>query len=40
VAKKEKLTLENFGCSGATTTSIFAQTGCPAEIQLRPPPAV
>ena len=31
VAKKEKLTLENFGCSGATTTSIFAQTGCPAE---------
>ena len=29
VAKKEKLTLENFGCSGATTTSIFLQTGCP-----------
>ena len=29
VAKKEKMTLENFGCSGATTTSIFAQISCP-----------
>ena len=29
VAKKEKLTLANFGCSGATTTSIFTQDGCP-----------
>ena len=29
VAKKEKMTLLNFGCSGATTTSIFTQTGCP-----------
>ena len=29
VAKKEKLQLENFGCGGATTTSIFTQIGCP-----------
>jgi lysophospholipase L1-like esterase len=28
VAKKEKLQLENFGCGGATTTSIFSQIGC------------
>ncbi len=28
VAKKEKLQLENFGCGGATTTSIFTQIGC------------
>ena len=31
VAKKEKLTLANFGCSGATTTSIFDQIGCPVD---------
>ncbi len=30
VAKKEKLQLENFGCGGATTTSLFTQIGCPA----------
>lgn len=29
VAKKEKLQLENFGCGGATTTSLFTQIGCP-----------
>ncbi len=28
VAKKEKLTLENFGCGGATTVSIISATGC------------
>jgi len=28
VAKKEKLQLENFGCGGATTTSLFTQIGC------------
>jgi lysophospholipase L1-like esterase len=31
VAKKEKLVLANFGCSGATTTSILTQTGCPGD---------
>jgi lysophospholipase L1-like esterase len=31
VAKKEKMHLANFGCSGATTTSIFDQTGCPVD---------
>ena len=30
VAKKEKLQLENFGCGGATTTSLFTQIGCSA----------
>jgi len=30
VAKKEHLQLENFGCGGATTTSLFSQLGCPA----------
>jgi len=30
VAKKEKMQLENFGCGGATTTSMFTQDGCPA----------
>ncbi len=29
VAKKEKLTLENFGCGGATTASIVSSIGCP-----------
>jgi len=29
VAKKEHLQLENFGCGGATTESLFAQLGCP-----------
>ena len=28
VAKKEKLQLENFGCGGATTSSLFTQIGC------------
>ncbi len=28
VAKKEKLQLENFGCGGATTTSLFTALGC------------
>jgi lysophospholipase L1-like esterase len=28
VAKKQKLTLENFGCGGATTTSILDSVGC------------
>lgn len=31
VAKKQKLQLENFGCGGATTASLFAQIGCPAS---------
>jgi lysophospholipase L1-like esterase len=30
VAKKEHLQLENFGCGGATTTSLFTQIGCSA----------
>ena len=30
VAGKEKLQLENFGCGGATTASLFSQIGCPA----------
>lgn len=30
VAKKEHYQLENFGCGGATTGSLFTQTGCPA----------
>jgi len=29
VATRERLQLENFGCGGATTTSLFTQTGCP-----------
>jgi len=28
VAKEKKLQLENFGCGGATTTSLFTQIGC------------
>jgi lysophospholipase L1-like esterase len=28
VAKKEKMTLENFGCGGATTLSIITSLGC------------
>ncbi len=28
VAKKSEMTLENFGCGGATTTSILAVVGC------------
>jgi lysophospholipase L1-like esterase len=28
VAKKEHMTLENFGCAGATTSSIISSTGC------------
>lgn len=28
VAKKEHMTLENFGCGGATTTSILSTIGC------------
>ena len=30
VAKKEAYQLENFGCGGATTGSLFSQIGCPA----------
>jgi hypothetical protein len=29
VAKKTRLTLANFGCGGATTTSIIDTVGCP-----------
>ena len=29
VASKEHYQLENFGCGGATTASLFAQLGCP-----------
>lgn len=43
VAKKEKLTLENFGCGGATTSSILTYTGScvvtPASGQYGPPAA-
>jgi hypothetical protein len=28
VAKKEHLTLENFGCGGATTSSVLTAIGC------------
>ena len=28
VAKKEHMTLENFGCGGATTTSLLTTIGC------------
>ena len=28
IAKKEHMTLENFGCGGATTTSLIATNGC------------
>jgi lysophospholipase L1-like esterase len=30
VAKKDHLQLENFGCGGATTASLFSQISCPA----------
>lgn len=43
VAKKEKLTLENFGCGGATTSSILNYTGVcsatPTQGQYGPPAA-
>jgi lysophospholipase L1-like esterase len=32
VASKTHLTLVNFGCAGATTTSIIATNGCPAIL--------
>ncbi len=32
VAKKTRLTLVNFGCGGATTTSIIAVVGCPDPL--------
>jgi lysophospholipase L1-like esterase len=32
VAKGTGLTLVNFGCGGATTTSIVSSTGCPDEL--------
>jgi lysophospholipase L1-like esterase len=38
VAKKEKLQLENFGCGGATTTSILTAIGC-KESGFGPPAA-
>jgi lysophospholipase L1-like esterase len=38
VAKKEKLQLENFGCGGATTTSILTANGC-TESGFGPPAA-
>ena len=31
VAKKKQYQLENFGCGGATTGSLFTQIGCPAN---------
>lgn len=31
------LTLANFGCSGATTTSLLASIGCPAGLRARSP---
>jgi len=31
VAKKEHLVLENFGCGGATTTSLLETVGCPGS---------
>jgi lysophospholipase L1-like esterase len=43
VAKKEKLTLENFGCGGATTSSILTYTGScvtdPSSGEYGPPAA-
>ena len=41
VAKKLRLTLENFGCNGATTVSILHSTGCgsPASVNAVPYPA-
>jgi lysophospholipase L1-like esterase len=40
VASKEKMTLENFGCGGATTTSILNYTGvCGAGGSYGPPAA-
>jgi len=43
VAKAEKLTLENFGCGGATTTSILSYTGVcsatPTTGEYGPPAA-
>jgi lysophospholipase L1-like esterase len=40
VAKKEKLTLENFGCGGATTSSLITSIGCgdPASADAVPYP--
>lgn len=40
VARKEKMTLENFGCGGATTSSIINGIGCeqPAAIGAVPYP--
>ncbi len=32
VAKREHLQLDNFGCGGATTTSLFTQIGCPTLL--------
>lgn len=33
VAAKEHMTLENFGCGGATTTSILTSVGCSSGLQ-------
>ncbi|HLH28951.1 MAG TPA: SGNH/GDSL hydrolase family protein [Acidimicrobiales bacterium] len=38
VAKKTKTQLENFGCGGATTTSIGSQIGCNAPAAFDPVP--
>jgi lysophospholipase L1-like esterase len=32
VAKHTRLTLANFGCAGATTTSLLASVGCPVVL--------
>jgi lysophospholipase L1-like esterase len=34
VAKKAHMTLENFGCGGATTTSLTQTTGCPGSQEV------
>jgi lysophospholipase L1-like esterase len=34
VAKKAHMTLENFGCGGATTTSLTSTVGCPGSQEV------
>ena len=34
VAKKDHMTLENFGCGGATTSSLLSTIGCSGSQEL------
>ncbi len=36
VSRREHLTLANFGCAGATTTSVLHDIGCPDELPNTP----